>query len=58
MGKIIVDAAARAGVRHFIFSSGPDSETLTKGKVKMNAADSAYYYCYSPAPDIAKLKQN
>ncbi|GFF22618.1 hypothetical protein IFM61606_08567 [Aspergillus udagawae] len=42
MGKIIVDAAARAGVRHFIFSSGPDCETLTKGKVKMNAADMKY----------------
>ncbi|OOQ90415.1 putative NmrA family transcriptional regulator [Penicillium brasilianum] len=39
MGKTIVDAAVQAGVRHFIFSSGPDCHTLTKGKVKMNAAD-------------------
>ncbi|KAL4768075.1 hypothetical protein BDW60DRAFT_226010 [Aspergillus nidulans var. acristatus] len=42
MGKTIVDAAARAGVRHFIFSSGPDCLSLTKGKVKMNAADMKY----------------
>ncbi|KAF7716746.1 NmrA-like family domain-containing oxidoreductase [Penicillium ucsense] len=42
MGKTIVDAAAKAGVRHFIFSSGPDCLTLTKGKVKMNAADMKY----------------
>jgi hypothetical protein len=40
MGKTIVDSAAQAGVRHFIFSTGPDCLTLTGGKVKMNAADS------------------
>ncbi|CAG8050095.1 unnamed protein product [Penicillium salamii] len=38
MGKNIVDAAAEAGVRHFIFSSGPNSLEITGGKVKMNAA--------------------
>ncbi|EAW25743.1 NmrA/HSCARG family protein [Aspergillus fischeri NRRL 181] len=42
MGKTIVDSAAQAGVRHFIFSSGPDCFTLTGGKVKMNAADMKY----------------
>ncbi|KAL4860933.1 hypothetical protein BDV12DRAFT_208653 [Aspergillus spectabilis] len=42
MGKTIVDAAAQAGVRHFIFSSGPDCLTLTGGKVRMNAADMKY----------------
>jgi hypothetical protein len=40
MGKTIVDAAAQAGVSHFIFSTGPDCLTLTGGKVRMNAADS------------------
>jgi hypothetical protein len=40
MGKTIVDAAVQAGVRHFIFSSGPDCLTLTGGKIRMNAADS------------------
>jgi nucleoside-diphosphate-sugar epimerase len=40
MGKTIVDAAAHAGVRHFIFSTGPDCYKLTGGKIKMNAADS------------------
>ncbi|KAF4153186.1 hypothetical protein CNMCM6069_001079 [Aspergillus lentulus] len=39
MGKTIVDAAAHAGVRHFIFSTGPDCYKLTGGKIKMNAAD-------------------
>jgi nucleoside-diphosphate-sugar epimerase len=57
MGKTIVDAAARAGVRQFIFSSGPDCLSLTKGKVKMNAADSTYYYCYCPALYIEMLMQ-
>ncbi|KAL4785441.1 hypothetical protein BJX76DRAFT_366979 [Aspergillus varians] len=42
MGKTIVDAAAEAGVRHLIFSSGPDCHTLTGGKVRMNAADMKY----------------
>ncbi|KAL4969426.1 NmrA/HSCARG family protein [Aspergillus stella-maris] len=42
MGKTIVDAAAKAGVRHFIFSTGPDCLSLTGGKVKMNAADMKY----------------
>lgn len=40
LGKIIVDAAAEAGVRHFIFSTGPDSLEITGGKVKMNAGQS------------------
>lgn len=40
MGKTIVDAAAHAGVRHFIFSTGPDCCKLTGGKIKINAADS------------------
>ncbi|KAF7179597.1 hypothetical protein CNMCM7691_008645 [Aspergillus felis] len=39
MGKTIVDAAAEAGIRHFIFSTGPDCYKLTGGKIKMNAAD-------------------
>jgi uncharacterized protein YbjT (DUF2867 family) len=52
MGKTIVDAAAQAGVRHFIFSSGPDCYILTKGKVKMNASDSAYFYCHFSSRDI------
>ncbi|KAL3446314.1 hypothetical protein BJX65DRAFT_296341 [Aspergillus insuetus] len=42
MGKTIVDAAAQAGVRHFLFSSGPDCLTLTGGKIRMNAADMKY----------------
>ncbi|KAJ6113568.1 hypothetical protein N7523_006885 [Penicillium sp. IBT 18751x] len=40
LGKTIVDAAAEAGVRHFVFSSGPNSLEITNGKVKMNAAQS------------------
>jgi hypothetical protein len=40
MGKTIVDAAAQAGARHFIFSTGPDCYKLTGGKIKMKAADS------------------
>ncbi|KAJ5670393.1 uncharacterized protein N7477_005756 [Penicillium maclennaniae] len=42
LGKTIVDAAAEAGVRHFIFSSGPNSLEITNGKVKMNAAQNKY----------------
>ncbi|EAW15298.1 NmrA/HSCARG family protein [Aspergillus clavatus NRRL 1] len=42
LGRTIVDAAAEAGVRHFIFSTGPDCHAITQGKVKMNAADSKY----------------
>jgi hypothetical protein len=44
MGKTIVDAAAEAGVRHFVFSSGPNSLELTGGKVKMNAAQGKSTY--------------
>ncbi|CAG7980600.1 unnamed protein product [Penicillium salamii] len=42
MGKNIVDAAVEAGVRHFIFSSGPNSLEITGGKVKMDAAQAKY----------------
>jgi hypothetical protein len=40
MGKIIVDAAASAGVQHFVFSSGPPCSEMTNGKVSMKAMDS------------------
>jgi hypothetical protein len=36
-GKVIVDAAAAAGVRHFIFSTGANSLELTGGKVELTA---------------------
>ncbi|KAJ6156165.1 hypothetical protein N7497_005050 [Penicillium chrysogenum] len=39
MGKIIVDAAASAGVQHFVFSSGPPCSEMTNGKVSMKAMD-------------------
>jgi nucleoside-diphosphate-sugar epimerase len=32
LGKIIVDAAAEAGVRHFLFSTAPNSFELSGGK--------------------------
>ncbi|KAM4065658.1 nmrA-like family protein [Hirsutella rhossiliensis] len=42
LGKIIVDAAARAGVKHLVFSSGPPCVDMTGGKVKMNAMEMKY----------------
>ncbi|KAI4160601.1 MAG: hypothetical protein LQ342_005622 [Letrouitia transgressa] len=40
LGKNIVDSAAMAGVKHFVFSSGPPSTEMTGGKVGMKAMDS------------------
>lgn len=40
LGKTIVDAAADAGVKHFVFSSGPPCTEMTEGKVRMKAMDS------------------
>jgi UTP-glucose-1-phosphate uridylyltransferase len=40
MGQIIVDEAAEAGVRRFIFSTGPNSRELVKGKTTINAGQS------------------
>lgn len=40
MGKIIVDAAAEAGVQHVVFSSGPPCTEMTDGRVSMKAMDS------------------
>jgi hypothetical protein len=40
LGKNIVDAAAQAGVRHLVFSSGPPCAEMTGGVVKMNAMES------------------
>ncbi|KAL3430005.1 hypothetical protein BDV09DRAFT_189642 [Aspergillus tetrazonus] len=42
VGKIIVDAAIRAQVQHFVFSTGPSSTGLTKGKVSAKAMDMKY----------------
>ncbi|KAJ5980898.1 hypothetical protein N7481_008196 [Penicillium waksmanii] len=39
MGKVIVDAAAEAGVQHVVFSSGPACTEMTNGKVSMKAMD-------------------
>lgn len=33
LGKIIIDAAAEAGVQRLVYSSGADTETLTNGEV-------------------------
>ena len=33
LGKIIVDAAAEAGVQNLVYSSGADTESLTNGEV-------------------------
>ncbi|CAG8080257.1 unnamed protein product [Penicillium olsonii] len=43
MGKNIVDAAVKAGVQCFVFSSGPPCTEMTKGEVQMKAMDSEYY---------------
>ena len=43
LGKTIVDAAAGAGVKHFVFSSGPPCTEMTKGKVRMKAMDSRIF---------------
>ena len=40
MGKIIVDAAASAGVQHFAYSSGPACTEMTNGRLSMKAMDS------------------
>jgi uncharacterized protein YbjT (DUF2867 family) len=40
LGKIIVDAATQAGVKHLVFSSGPPCAKMTGGKVEMNAMES------------------
>ncbi|KAB8236939.1 hypothetical protein BDV23DRAFT_168803 [Aspergillus alliaceus] len=42
MGKVIVDAAAQAGVKHLVFSSGPPCTEMTKGQVRMKAMDMKY----------------
>ncbi|KJZ70338.1 hypothetical protein HIM_10267 [Hirsutella minnesotensis 3608] len=42
LGKVIVDAAAQAGVKHLVFSSGPPCVEMTGGKVKMNAMEMKY----------------
>lgn len=46
MGKIIVDAAIKAGVQCFVFSSGPPCTEMTNGEVQMKAMDSEYYLSY------------
>jgi hypothetical protein len=33
LGKIIIDAAAEAGVQNLVYSSGADTETLTNGEI-------------------------
>lgn len=40
LGKIIVDAAAQAGVKHLVFSSGPPCVEMTGGKVNLQAMES------------------
>ena len=40
LGKKIIDAAADAGVKHLVFSSGPPCAEMTGGKVRMNAMES------------------
>jgi uncharacterized protein YbjT (DUF2867 family) len=40
LGKIIVDAAAQAGVKHLVFSSAAPCSQMTDGKVRMKAMDS------------------
>ncbi|KAJ5664872.1 uncharacterized protein N7477_007320 [Penicillium maclennaniae] len=42
MGKTIVDAAAHAGVQHFVFSSGPPCTEMTDGRIQMKAMDMKY----------------
>ncbi|OGM47878.1 nmrA-like family protein [Aspergillus bombycis] len=39
MGKIIVDSAVAAGVKHLVFSSGPPCTEMTNGRVRMKAMD-------------------
>jgi len=40
LGKNIVDAAAQAGVKHLVFSSGPPCAEMTAGVVNMKAMES------------------
>lgn len=40
MSKKVVDAAAEAGVKHLIYSTGPDCIRITGGKLTMKAMDS------------------
>ena len=40
VGKIIIDAAAKAGVQHIVYSSGPPCTAMTNGQVSMKAMDS------------------
>ena len=40
LGKIIIDAAAEAGVQHIVYSSGPPCTAMTNGQVSMKAMDS------------------
>jgi nucleoside-diphosphate-sugar epimerase len=41
LGRSILDAAASAGVRHIVFSSGPPCVEMTGGEVNMKAMQSA-----------------
>jgi len=49
LGKSIVDAAAEAGVRHLVYSSGPPCSAMTGGKVAMKAMDSMPW---TPSPSV------
>ncbi|KAJ6012514.1 hypothetical protein N7522_002869 [Penicillium canescens] len=42
LGKIIVEAAAEAGVRHFLFSTAPNSFEVSGGKAIEKSAQSKY----------------
>ncbi|KAL4919692.1 hypothetical protein BDW62DRAFT_216836 [Aspergillus aurantiobrunneus] len=42
LGKLIVDAAAEAGVQHLVFSTGPNCIALTGSEVLLKAMDMKY----------------
>ncbi|KAF7587661.1 hypothetical protein BBP40_006891 [Aspergillus hancockii] len=42
LGKVLVDAAAQAGVKNLVFSTGPPCMEMTNGQVRMRAMDMKY----------------
>lgn len=42
VSKMVLDAAAEAGVEHLVYSSGPPCVQMTGGRVRMNAMESAW----------------
>lgn len=48
VGKIIVDAAVEAGVKHFVYSGLPSSSKITNGSVSSQIFEGWYLHDFGP----------